>query len=72
MSLGSFMTPDMRCKICGATSSSGGFETCCVCNSTICDQCAVKCDGCKNLYCINKCGTDFLDEESYHHCFNCK
>ncbi|MHA1679461.1 MAG: hypothetical protein ACTSUE_00480 [Promethearchaeota archaeon] len=59
------------CNACGATVSSG-WEICSVCGNDVCDQCAVECDGCKGIYCVGKCGTDYIDEESHAHCYNCK
>ncbi|MHA1793681.1 MAG: hypothetical protein ACTSVI_13630 [Promethearchaeota archaeon] len=65
------MSNKRKCSTCGAT-ESGAWYKCVVCGSWICDQCGVECDGCGGMYCIDKCGTDYIDETSYHVCFNCK
>ncbi|MHA1819483.1 MAG: hypothetical protein ACTSU2_16615 [Promethearchaeota archaeon] len=60
-----------KCNICGATSSSEWY-TCVVCGEELCDECAIECDKCGGMYCINKCGDDFYGPEKYHFCNNCK
>ena len=62
---------EKKCHLCGATSSTQ-WDKCVVCGEVLCDECAIECDTCHNFYCMAKCGTDFIDEEEYKYCFNCK